>query len=72
MEEELPNLALRVPENCIGMVLGEINSRRGLILDMKNNSGIVAVKAKLPMEEIQNYKEWFAEFTNGKGEFVAL
>ena len=72
MERELPNLALRVPENCIGMVLGELNSRRCLILEMKNNDGVFAVEANLPIDEIPKYREWFAKFTNGKGEIVVL
>ena len=72
MERGLPNLALRVPENCIGGVLGELNSRRGLIIEMKNNDGIFAVEAYLPIEEIPNYREWFANFTNGKSAIVTL
>ncbi len=72
MAKTIPNLSLRVPADCIGKVLGEINSRRGLILEMKHNDNMIEVEANLPIEEIPNYREWFAKFTNGKGEIVTL
>jgi translation elongation factor EF-G len=71
MEKQVPNLSLRVPADCIGEVLGELNSRLGLILEMKHNDDVFTVEANLPNEEIPSYVEWFSKFTNGKGEIIA-
>ena len=71
MEKQFPNLFLRVPADCIGEVLGELNSRRALILGMKHKDDVCTVEANLPNEEIASYREWFEKFTNGKGEMIA-
>ena len=72
MGENLRKLVLRVPETSIGVALGELNHRGGWIDAMKNEAGMYTVEARAPVEQIESYKDWLRENTNGKGSLVVV
>ena len=72
MEEELVKLRLKVPEDAVGRVLGELSNRGGWIDAMNRENGSVSVEARAPVIEIPDYKRWFEKYTNGKGELVVV
>ncbi|HSD97093.1 MAG TPA: hypothetical protein VLB06_08120 [Sulfuricaulis sp.] len=72
MDEKLTKLVLSVPETSIGIVLGELNHCGGWIDGMKNENGVCTVEARAPVQQIESYKRWLQEYTNGKGTLVVI
>jgi translation elongation factor EF-G len=72
MDGELFKLVLKVPENCIGEVLGNLNHRRAWLDTVRNENGVFLVEARIPSLEIADFKEWLKKNTNGKGETVVV
>ena len=46
---------VRTPEEYMGDVIGDLNSRRGMIQSMEDVSGIKLVKASVPLSEMFGY-----------------
>ena len=67
--EPVMSLEVSVPDDCMGDVIGDLNSRRGKVLgvDVKGNSQII--KAKVPMAEVLRYASDLRSMTSGRGEF---
>ena len=67
--EPVMSLEVSVPDDCMGDVIGDLNSRRGKVLgvDAKGNSQII--KAKVPMAEVLRYASDLRSMTSGRGEF---
>ncbi len=59
------------PEDTIGDVIGDLNSRRGRPLGMEpTGSGMTEVKAEVPMAELLAYAPDLRSITGGQGEFT--
>jgi translation elongation factor EF-G len=67
-----PNLALSMPKDCLGNVLGEVNTRRGFILKVEYGEVEASVEVNLPAEQIPSFKEWFSKTTNEEGKLISL
>ena len=67
--EPVMSLEVSVPDDCMGDVIGDLNSRRGKVLgvDAKGNSQII--KARVPMAEVLRYASDLRSMTSGRGEF---
>jgi hypothetical protein len=51
-----------IPEFCLGKAVGEINRRRGVLLNFLNVvDGVVTVDAEMDPEAHNGYDEWLAE-----------
>src|SRR5208282_1794341 len=53
--EPVMAVEVRTPEDYMGEVIGDLNSRRGQIQAMEDRSGIRAVKALVPLSEMFGY-----------------
>lgn len=67
--EPIMNMEVVVPEDCMGDVMGDLNSRRGRIAGMDAKGGSQAIKALVPMAEILKYASDLTSLTSGRGIF---
>ncbi len=68
--EPIMNIAIRVPEDCVGDVMGDLNSRRGRVMGMDSEAKNEVINAQVPMAEIQKYAADLTSFTGGRGSFT--
>jgi len=61
---------VEVPENYLGDVMGDLNSRRGQIEGMESDAGIAKVGAKVPLAEMFGYATDIRSKTQGRGVFT--
>jgi elongation factor G len=66
-----PIMALEVacPDECMGDVIGDLNSRRGRVLGMEAKGSGQVIKALVPMAEILKYAPDLRSITSGRGSF---
>jgi len=67
--EPIMNITIRVPEDCVGDVMGDLNSRRGRVMGMDSEAKNEVINAQVPMAEIQKYSQDLTSFTGGRGSF---
>jgi elongation factor G len=65
--EPLYDLEIRVPEECMGPVMGDLSSRRGKILGMDASDGMQIVRAQVPQMELYHYSTTLRSLTAGRG-----
>jgi elongation factor G len=69
--EPIMLVTLSVPDDAVGDVIGDLNSRRGHPHGMEPvGSGITEVKAEVPMAEMLSYAPDLRSITGGQGEFA--
>ena len=67
--EPIMNLEVIVPEENMGDVIGDINSRRGRILGIEAKGNNQVIKAQVPMAEVLRYATDLHSLTSGRGTF---
>jgi elongation factor G len=68
--EPIMQIAVAVPEDAVGDVIGDLNSRRGRPLGMEPAGGMTEVRAEVPMAEMLSYAPDLRAITGGQGEFT--
>jgi elongation factor G len=69
--EPIMLVTVSVPEDAVGDVIGDLNSRRGRPLGMEpTGAGMSEVKAEVPMSEMLSYAPDLRSITGGQGEFT--
>jgi elongation factor G len=68
--EPIMTVTVSVPEDSVGDVIGDLNSRRGRPLGMEPVGGMTEVKADVPMAEMLSYAPNLRAITGGQGEFT--
>jgi elongation factor G len=68
--EPIMKLETTAPEEFQGVVIGQINQRRGMIVNTNNDAGYVVVEAEVPLKEMFGYSSDLRGMTQGKGEFT--
>jgi elongation factor G len=58
-----------VPEDYMGDVIGNLNSRRGRIENMEDRAGVKVVTAKVPLAEMFAYSTSLRGMTQGRGNY---
>ncbi len=69
MLEPIYELEVRIPEEYLGAIMGDISSRRGQIQGMAADGQFQVVKALVPLAEIQKYATILRSMTSGRGAF---
>jgi elongation factor G len=59
-----------VPEECVGDVIGDLNSRRGHPLGMEPGGASTEIKAEAPMAEVLGYAPDLRSITGGRGDYT--
>jgi elongation factor G len=67
--EPVMKVTVTVPEDHLGDVMGDINSKRGRVLGMEGEGTLRSVVAEVPMAEIQQYAAELRSLTSGRGTF---
>jgi elongation factor G len=67
--EPIMNIRVVVPEDHMGDVLGDLNTRRAHVQGMDNEHGKSIVNALIPLGEIQRYTTDLRSITGGRGYF---
>jgi elongation factor G len=67
--EPIMHVTVSVPEDNVGDVIGDLNSRRGRPLGMEPVGGMTEIKAEVPMAEMLNYAPDLRSITGGQGEY---
>ncbi len=67
--EPIMKVEVEVPENFLGDVMGDLNSRRGQVEGMGSEGGIAKVTAKVPLAEMFGYATDIRSKTQGRGVF---
>jgi elongation factor G len=67
--EPIMTVTVTVPEEAVGDVIGDLNSRRGRPLGMEPKGAVTEVKAEVPMAEMLSYAPDLRAITGGQGEY---
>ena len=65
--EPIDEIAVRVPEEFIGDVMGDLSSRRGKILGIEADGAHQVIKALVPAAELYKYATHLRSLTQGRG-----
>jgi elongation factor G len=68
--EPIMELEVTVPDDSVGAVNGDLNSRRGRLLGMEPLGGMTTIKAEVPMSEILTYAQSLTSMTGGRGDYA--
>lgn len=67
--EPIMKARVTVPEDYLGDVMGDINSRRGRVLGMDGEGSLRTVTAEVPMAEMLQYAAELRSLASGRGTF---
>ncbi len=68
--EPIMKVVVIVPEDYMGDVIGDINSRRGLMQGMEAIPGAQQINAQVPLSEMFGYATDLRSRTQGRGQYV--
>ena len=68
--EPIMLVTLSVPEDYVGDVIGDLNSRRGRPQGMEPVAGMTEIKAEVPMAEMLAYAPDLRSITGGQGDYT--
>ncbi|HSQ46730.1 MAG TPA: elongation factor G [Lutibacter sp.] len=67
--EPIHELSVKVPEELMGNVMTDLQSRRSVILGMDSEGKYQTIKAKTPLAEMYKYSTTLRSITQGRGSF---
>jgi elongation factor G len=68
--EPIMALEATVPDDAVGAVNGDLNSRRGRLQGMEPRGGMTQIKAEVPMSEVLTYSQSLTSLTGGRGDYA--
>jgi elongation factor G len=70
LKEPIMDVEVVVPEEYMGDVIGDLNSRRGHILHQEPRAGVQVLKARVPLSEMFGYSTTLRSKTQGRGNYT--
>jgi elongation factor G len=67
--EPIMEVDVTVPDETVGSVNGDLNSRRGRLQGMEPSGGMTMIKAEVPMAEMLTYGQALTSMTGGRGDY---
>src|SRR4029453_14111468 len=67
--EPIMEVEVTTPDEAVGAVNGDLNSRRGRLQGMEPQGGMTTIKAEGPMAEILTYSQALPSMTGGRGDY---
>ena len=67
--EPIMKLEITTPPESVGEVLGDLNGRRGTVLDMEQRSDMQIVHARVPMAQMFGYATAIRSLTKGRASY---
>ena len=68
--EPMMKVVVIVPEDYMGDVIGDLNSRRGQIQGMEDRAGAKQINARVPLSEMFGYVNDLRSKTQGRGQYT--
>jgi elongation factor G len=68
--EPIMEVEVTIPEEYLGVITGDINSRRGRIIGMEIKAKTQIVKAQVPLSEMFKYTNDLRSITAGRGSYL--
>ncbi len=68
--EPIMEVVVRVPDENLGDVIGDLNARRGRVLGMDPEGGVQVIRAHVPLAEMLEYAPDLRSMTSGRGTFT--
>jgi elongation factor G len=65
--EPIYDIQVKVPEECMGDVMGDLSSRRGKIMGMESKGNSQFIKANVPLADLDRYATTLRSITSGRG-----
>ena len=69
MLEPMVKMLITVPDDNVGDVIGDLNSRRGKVMGVEAKENVQVVTAQAPMAEVAKYAPDLTALTGGRGYF---
>jgi elongation factor G len=70
IKEPIMDVEVVVPEDHMGDVIGDLNSRRGHIKHMEPRTGLQVIQARVPLSEMFGYSTNLRSMTQGRGNYT--
>jgi elongation factor G len=67
--EPIMEVDVTIPDDTVGSVNGDLNSRRGRLQGMEPVAGMTRIKAEVPMAEMLTYGQALTSMTGGRGDY---
>ena len=67
--EPIMELEVTVPDEAVGSINGDLNSRRGRLHGMEPKGGMTTIRAEVPMAEVLTYNQALTSLTGGRGDY---
>jgi elongation factor G len=67
--EPIMELDVTVPDDAVGAVNGDLNSRRGRLHGLEPAAGMTTIKAEVPLAEVLTYSQALTSMTGGRGDY---
>ena len=67
--EPIMEIEVTVPDEAVGAVNGDLNSRRGRLQGMEPAGGMTTIKAEVPLAEVLTYSQSLTSLTGGRGDY---
>jgi len=67
--EPIMQVEITTPDESLGDIMGDLNSRRGRVQGMEPGDGQTVVKAQVPLAEMLTYSQTLRSITGGRGDF---
>ncbi|MSO58148.1 MAG: elongation factor G [Thermoleophilia bacterium] len=67
--EPVMEVEVTVPDEAVGAVNGDLNSRRGRLAGMEPAGGMTTIRAEVPMAELLTYAQSLTSMTGGRGDW---
>jgi elongation factor G len=68
--EPVVQMEITVPDECMGDVIGDINSRRGRVLGFEAKGVNQVISVNVPMSEVLKYSSELGAMTSDRGLFT--
>lgn len=68
--EPIYDIEVKCPEDHMGDIMGDLNSRRGRIMGMESTGRFQVVRAKIPLAELHNYSSTLRSLTQGRASYT--
>jgi len=68
--EPIYDLEIMVPDDVMGEVMGDLQTRRSLIMGMDNKENFQVIRAKTPLAELDRYSTTLRSLSQGRAGFT--
>ncbi len=68
--EPVMDVEVVIPDECMGAINGDLNSRRGRLQGMEQSGKLEKIKAQVPLSEMLRYATELRSMTHGRGSYT--